>query len=335
LAQLALAGPLVGWYLYRSAAVLKTSDGFIRALKFNFYGIFIFFLFSTLKGRVEAHWTLPAMLCLFMLAYIALADRPVARWFERLAIASIALVILVRLVLIVPVDGLKKVKIVAYYFGNEAWAKQIHQKAGNYPVIFYDSFQAPSRYNYYTRSTKGFSYDSRNYRKNQYDIWPLEDSIRHKKAYLLLDHEYSEYTPQDTIRTEKGIYYGTWIDSVRMYQKVSVNPLVVPAGWKKGEFRSLKLKVTNPYHEQIVLGNKNQRWKCYLEYSFKKDDVLEDFQPVLADLEQLNIAAGASAEVTGTIKAPATAGKYKLILSLRTEPFRGGRNSNMIAVEIK
>jgi hypothetical protein len=335
LAQLALAGPLVGWYLYRSAAVLKTSDGFIRALKFNFYGIFIFFLFSTLKGRVEAHWTLPAMLCLFMLAYIALADKPVARWFERLAMANIALVILVRLVLIIPLDALKKVKIVAYYFGNEEWAKQVHQKAGNYPVIFYDSFQTPSRYNYYTRSTKGFSYDSRNYRKNQYDIWPLEDSIRHKKAYLVLDHEDSEYTQEDTIRTEKGIYYGTWIDRVRMYQKVSVNPLAVPAGWKKGEFRTLKLKITNPYHEQIVLGNKNQRWKCYLEYSFKKDDVLEDFQPVLADLEQLNIAAGASAEVTGTIKAPATAGKYKLILSLRTEPFRGGRNSNMITIEIK
>ncbi|WP_285055714.1 ArnT family glycosyltransferase [Pedobacter ginsengisoli] len=335
LAQLALAGPLVGWYLYRSAAVLKTSDGFIRALKFNFYGIFIFFLFSTLKGRVEAHWTLPAMLCLFMLACIALAVRPVPRWLERLAITNIALVILIRLVLIIPLDALKKVKIVAYYFGNEEWAKEIRQKAGNYPVIFYDSFQAPSRYNYYTRSTKGFSYDSRNYRKNQYDIWPLEDSIRHKKAYLVLDNEYSEYTAQDTIRTEKGIYYGTWIDHVRMYQKVSVNPLTVPADWKTGELRTLKLKISNPYHELIMLGNKNEKWKCYLEYSFKKDDVTEDFQPVHADLEQLNIAAGASAEVAGTIKAPATAGKYKLILSLRTEPFRGSRNSNMIAVEIK
>jgi len=241
----------------------------------------------------------------------------------------------VRLVLIIPSDALKKVKIVAYYFGNEEWAKEIRQKAGNYPVIFYDSFQAPSRYNYYTRSTKGFSYDSRNYRKNQYDIWPLEDSIRHKKAYLVLDNEYSEYSTQDTIRTEKGIYYGTWIDHVRMYQKVSVNPLTVPADWKTGELRTLKLKISNPYHERIMLGNKNEKWKCYLEYSFKKDDVTEDFQPVHADLEQLNIAAGASAEVAGTIKAPATAGKYKLILSLRTEPFRGSRNSNMIAVEIK
>ena len=270
-----------------------------------------------------------------MLACIALAGRPVPRWLERLAIANIALVILVRLVLIIPLDALKKVKIVAYYFGNEEWAKEIRQKAGNYPVIFYDSFQAPSRYNYYTRSTKGFSYDSRNYRKNQYDIWPLEDSIRNKKAYLVLDNEYSEYSTQDTIRTEKGIYYGTWIDHVRMYQKVSVNPLTVPADWKTGELRTLKLKISNPYHERIMLGNKNEKWKCYLEYSFKKDDVTEYFRPVHADLEQLNIAAGASAEVAGTIKAPATAGKYKLILSLRTEPFRGSRNSNMIAVEIK
>lgn len=335
LAQLALAGPLVGWFLYRSAAVLKTQDGFIRALKFNFYGIFIFFLFSTLKGRVEAHWTLPAMLCLFMLAYVALADKPVAKWFERLAIANIFLVLLVRLILIIPVDALKKVKIVAYYFGNEQWAGEIRKKAGNNPVIFYDSFQAPSRYNYYTRSTKGFSYDSRYYRKNQYDIWPLEDSIRHKRAYLVLDSEHSEYKVQDTIRTERGIYYGTWIDSVRMYQRVMVNPVVVPSGWKAGELRPLKLRISNPYHESLMLGNKGQKWKCYLEYSFKKDDVLAEFQPVSANLEQFSIPAGGSAEIAGAITAPAIAGKYKLVLSLRTEPFRGGRNSNMIAVEIK
>jgi hypothetical protein len=70
LGQLALAGPLVGWYLYKNAATLKANDSFLRALKFNCYGIFIFFFLSTFKGRVEAHWTLPGMICLFMLAYV-------------------------------------------------------------------------------------------------------------------------------------------------------------------------------------------------------------------------------------------------------------------------
>jgi len=335
LAQLALAGPLVGWFLYRSAFMLKTTDGFIRMLKFNCFGIFIFFLISTLKGRVEAHWTLPAMLCLFMLAYIALAGQPRRMWLERLASANIALVIIVRMILIFPIASVDKIRVVGYYFGNQEWAKAIKTKAGDYPVIFYDSFQAPSRYNYYTRTTKGFSYDSRTYRKNQYDIWPLEDSILYRKAYLMVQESMAGQFKEDTIQTVKGTYYGVLLDSVRMYQKVAVNPVAVPANWKKGTMRMLKLRISNPYQQPISLSNTHQKWKCYLEYAFKKDGVLGEFNPVGVNLDQVNLAEGESAEVAGTFEAPATAGKYKLILSLRTEPFRGSRNSNMIAVEIR
>lgn len=333
LAQLALAGPLAGWFLYRSAALQRSSDNFIKALKFNFCGIFIFFLISTLKGRVEAHWTLPAMLCLFMLAYIALADKPLARWLERLLVGSIALVLLVRLILIVPIAPLMKIKVVDYYFGNKAWARQIHEKAGNAPVIFYDAFQVPSRYNYYNNTTRGFGYDSRSYRKNQYDIWPLEDSIRNKRVYLI--RQESQGAGEDTINTSKGVYYGLFLDSVRMYQKVGVNPLELPSVWKKGEKVLLKLKISNPYQEAIYLGNAGQKWKCYLEYGYKKGENLTEFKPVLTDLKALKINAGGTAVIAAEITAPAEAGKYKLVLSLRTDPFPGSRNSNMISVELK
>src|SRR5215217_6380572 len=335
LAQLALAGPLIGWFLYKSAALLKSKDSFVRALKFNFFGIFIFFLFSTLKGRVEAHWTLPAMLCLFLLAYIALAEQPGRKWLERLAVVNIALIFVVRLILILPVAPLMKIAAVSYYFGNEKWAQQIHDHAGDDPVIFYDSFQVPSRYNYYTRSTKGFGYDSRYYRRNQYDIWPLEDSIIGRKAYLVLQQSRGSRANEDTISTVKGVYYGALIDSVRMYQKIVVNPVSVAAEWKGKEQIAVRLKITNPYHLPVSLGNKGQKWKCYLEYGFKKDGELSDFKPVVADMENVRIGAGASVGVNGVITAPVEPGQYKLILSLRTDPFPGSRNSNMISVSVK
>nr|WP_121273428.1 glycosyltransferase family 39 protein [Pedobacter schmidteae] len=334
-AQLALAGPLVGWYLYASAVKLKTSDVFIRTLKFNCFGIFIFFFISTLKGRVEAHWTLPAMICLFILAYIAISSKAVPKWLERLAIINIFLILLVRLMLIFPVDALRKVKVIDYYFGNKDWAKAIHQQAGNAPVIFMNSFQIPSRYNFYTNSTRGFGYDSRYYRKNQYDIWPLEDSLRNKKAYLVVDQPVPGLELTDTIPTGKGIYYGAWLDGVRMYQKVSVNPLVVPGDWKVNEIKTLELKITNPYDESIALGNAGEKWKCYLEYGFKLGPDMGEFKLVDTDTEHLVIAAGQSVQLKAKVQAPANAGKYKLVFSLRTEPFPGPRNSNMIAVEIK
>ena len=335
LAQLALAGPLVGWYLYRSAVLVKHSDPFIAAVKFNFYGIFLFFLLSTLKGRVEAHWTLPAMLCLFILAYISMSKSRVPKWFNGLAMVNIGLVILVRLILIVPIPALMKIKVVDYYFGNKTWAEDIQQKAGDAPVIFVDSFQVPSRYNYYTRSTLGFGYDSRYYRKNQYDIWPLEDGIRNHKAYFVQQHVMDGAQQVDTILTSKGPYYGIWIDQVRMYQKLSINPVAVPADWKSGEQRELELKITNPYADAVHLGNKNEQWKCFLEYSFKLGPDLDEFKPVVTDLEGVTVKPGQSVLLKAKITAPANPGKYKLVISIRTEPFKGSRNSNMVGVEIK
>jgi hypothetical protein len=335
LAQLALAGPLVGWYLYKSALSLDKTDVFIRTVKFNCYGIFIFFLISTLKGRVEGHWPLPAMICLLILAYVAMARVKVPRWFERLALANILLIILVRLILIVPLGALLKIEIVADYFGNQEWAQAIHEKAGNAPVIFTDSFQVPSRYNYYTRSTKGFAYDSRNYRKNQYDLWPLEDSIRNKRAYFVRQNSMQGLGKVDTIFTTKGLYYGVWLDSLRMYQKVNVAPVQVPADWKKGTVKELQLRISNPYQEAITFGNNGQKWKCYLEYSFELGPDLGVFKPVGVDLEKVLIRAGQSVVIKGTIRAPEKAGPYQLIFSLRTAPFSGSRNSRMIAITVK
>ncbi|MEQ7800501.1 glycosyltransferase family 39 protein [Pedobacter sp. ASV1-7] len=334
IAQLALAGPLVGWYMYKTAVSLKPEDAFIRAVKFNFAGIFIFFLISTLKGRVEAHWTLPAMICLLILAYVAISRYTVPKWFERLAIMNIFLIILVRLILVFPIEALKKVKIVDYYFGNKDWAKSIQEKAGDAPVIFSNSFQIPSRYNFYTHSTKGFGYDSRYYRKNQYDIWPLEDSLRNKRAYFIT-HPDAGFEQLDTIQTSKGVYYGTWLDQVRMYQKVSVNPVVVPEEVSAGQVLELVLKIYNPYDETISLGNAGQKWKCYLEYGFKLGPDLGEFKAVSADIENVVIGSKQSVIIKASVQVPVEEGKYKMIFSLRTDPFGGARNSNMIAIKVK
>ena len=334
LAQLALAGPLLGWYYYWSVFSVVRSDAFISALKFNCYGIFLFFLISTLKGRVEAHWTLPAMLCLFILAYIALSSKEIPRWFYKLAMVNLCLILVTRLVLVIPIPALLKLKVVDYYFGTAEWAQQIQEKAGASPVIFTDSFQVPSRYDYYTRSTRGFGYDSRSYRKNQFDIWPLEDSLRNKRVYFVLSEPHPGAGKKDTIRTRKGSFYGRWIDQVRTYQKVVIQPDPLPQQWTRGAHKMLMLNIYNPYEQSINLGNVGQKWHCTLEYAFRKDGETGPFHAVKADLEQINIAPGASVRVPAIIELPQVPGAYKLIFSIRTEPFDGSRNSNMITVDL-
>jgi hypothetical protein len=332
--QLALAGPLVGWFLYSSASRYKAGDDFVKALQFNFYGIFVFFFLSTFKGRVEAHWTLPAMTCLLLLAYLQLAKQGVPKWFTKVAVINIGMVLLLRIVLIVHIPLLMKNKLVKSYFGNEEWALEIHKYAGDGPVLFDNSFQMPSKYNYYTNSTKGFAYNSRNYRKNQYDIWPLDNEFRNKRAYYLMSQP--DLTKKlDTIRTNKGIVYGTWLDDVRMYQRVDIVPIAIPKTLKPGVVIRLQLKISNPYPDTITLGDNNQKWKCFLEYGYKADNKFVDpMAEVIANLEDVMIAPGRSVVVPATINAPKLPGKYKLEFSIRTEPFIGSRNSSRIGVEV-
>lgn len=332
--QLLLAGPLVGWFLYSSASKAKGDDNFIRAIRFNFFGIFLFFFLSTFKGRVEAHWTLPAMICLLILAYLQLAKNGFPKWFPKVAIVNIAMILLVRFIVIIPIPFLMKNKLIKSYFGNKEWALEIHKFAGDSPVIFEDSFQLASKYNYYTNSIKGFAYNSRNYRKNQYDIWPLDDQFRNKSVYYLMLQP-DPTKKLDTMHTNKGIVFGTWLDNVRMYQRVNIVPLDVPKQIGANVDISIRLKITNPYADTITLGNRNQKWKCYLEYGYKVNNMLVD--PMLSvntDLEDTIILPGKSISILASIRSPKTPGKYKLEFSLRTEPFIGSRNSGRIGLEV-
>ncbi|MBC7566180.1 MAG: glycosyltransferase family 39 protein [Pedobacter sp.] len=332
--QLLLAGPLVGWFLYSSASRYKSGDDFIKALQFNFYGIFIFFFFSTFKGRVEAHWTLPAMICLMLLAYLQLSKKGVPVWFIKAAVINIALIMMLRIVLIIPIPLLMKNNLIKSYFGTEEWALEIHKFAGESPVLFENSFQLASKYNYYTNSTKGFSYDSRNYRKNQYDIWPLDNEFRNGRAYYLLPQP-DLSKKMDTISTNKGVVFGTWIDQVRMYQRVNIIPLDISEKLKAGITLRLRLQIANPYPDTITLGNRNQFWKCFLEYGYKVDNkFIDPLVAIEANLEDAVIAPGQSIVIPAIIKTPNRAGKYKLEFSIRTEPFAGSRNSGRIAVDV-
>ncbi|WP_036678268.1 ArnT family glycosyltransferase [Daejeonella oryzae] len=335
LGQLLIAGPLVGWYLYKSAVSVSNKDIFIRAIKFNFYGIFLFFLLSTFKGRVEPHWTLIAFPPLFILSFIYISQKTeILNWFYKLAFVNIAVILIMRLVVIIPLPGIQNFKQVAYYYGAENWAKQIKSLAADKPVVILGGFQEASQYNFYNRTLSGFAYDSRYYRKNQFDIWPLEDSLRNKKVYYVNSESHGVKVIQDTILTSKGDFYGRWIDDVRLFQKVDISTQLPGNFWKASSFRKLKLKIYNPYNQSISFSNKNQKWDCFLEFGFMEKGKINEFKPVISNFDKLIIASKESAEISAVIRSPVKSGEYKLIFSIRTDPFPGSRNSRMIPVTI-
>ncbi|MGB4773667.1 MAG: glycosyltransferase family 39 protein [Daejeonella sp.] len=335
LAQFFLAGPLIGWYIYKSAMLGKPQDQFIKTLKFNCYGIFAFFLLSTFKGRVEPHWTLIAFIPLFILSYIYLSQKTnIPKWFSKLAVVNIVLILITRVLIMVPIPGIKEIGFIANYFDSEKLAKQLKEKAGDEFIILERGFQGASLYDYYNNTTKGFAYDSRYYRKTQFDLWPIEDSLRNKRVYYISQENLSSFH-QDTLKSGKQTYFGRWIDQVRLYQKVMIETDSIKASYKPNEKFALKLKVDNPYQVPINFSNHLEKWDVYIEYGFMEKGKFLDFKSLNRDYEQLRIPSLKQAEFSANLQAPAIAGKYKLIFSIRTEPFSGSRNSKMINFEVK
>ncbi|MFD2147707.1 hypothetical protein [Mucilaginibacter antarcticus] len=79
---------------------------------------------------------------------------------------------------------------------------------GDNYVIMDNGFQNPAKYNYYTNSLKCFSYDSRYYRRTQFDIWPMEEQLQHQRAYHLIDTADSPVTDTINVKGVSGMLRG-------------------------------------------------------------------------------------------------------------------------------
>lgn len=333
-----MCGPLTGWLLIYNAYQQKISgDIFLRSLKFTFFGIFIFFLLSTLKGEVQAHWPLIGLIPLLVLASIQISNNQLfinKKWVRMIFGINISLIILCRVLLMVSSDKLNNIKFIASLNGFDIWAKEIEKHSKGYPVIFLDGFQDPSFYNFYTKSIKGFGYDSYRYRKTQFEIFPLEDSIRNRKAFFVQTASH-KCTNQDTILTNKGIHYGIWLDSVRMYQKINFVTEDIFHQWQPNETKTIAFKVSNPYKDDISFENGGKAFKCSLRFVIQKDGKIYAVKEVVSDFEHLKIPSKSFKQIAIKISAPSQKGNFKFFISIKTEPFEGSRNSRMMSMTVK
>lgn len=219
LGQLLLAGPLVGPLLLWWAFSKKPANAYERGLKYNLAGVYLFFLLSTIKGRVEANWTVPAFVPLIVLSHQYILNKEVQRrWLARLAVITIALMVFLRMHLIADVfpGDFKKEE---YQFNRE-WAKAVDKKAAGLPVFFTDSYQRASKYWFYT-GKPSFSLNTVDYRRNNFNFWPLEEKFFGQKVYAVYQGRKQDYY-HDSIATPKGIYLGRVIDNYFSFSRIRI-----------------------------------------------------------------------------------------------------------------
>lgn len=333
--QLLMAGPFIGWFLFYNAFATRIKDAFIRGLMVNGIGTFIFFLISSLKGEVQPQWTLIAFAPLALLALIRFKQEGNWRvWFGRLAIVNLVIIVLVRVLIITASPIIRKIGQVKSLYGFKQWAYDIKQKAGDNYVVMSDGFQNASKYDFYTNSTQGFSYDERYYRLTQFDIWPIEDGMQHKKAYWLTKNPVKGITT-DTLNTTGGKWYGGWINDVRTYQQVKVETVSYKFKVAPGEKISFDLNIINPYPYTINFSNTGYEHQLTFEACLFKGADIDGVQEAGKDLYQMVLKPGENKHYTFKFTAPLQKGKYTMIFSLRTDPFLGSKNSRIISLTIE
>ncbi len=200
LGQILLAGPLAGIILLPAALLYRPVTGAERALRFTLIGIYLFFFFSSFRGRVEANWTAPALVPLMVLSHRFLADKLNSRkWLFRLLPVTLLLVLAGRIILVIHLLPVKAIR--TQYHAWEKWPGNMTRITGGLPVVFNNSYQWASKYWFYT-GQPAYSHNLYRQRKNNYNYWPLEDSLLGKPVYYL--DRYGDYSFPAFLQTPAG-----------------------------------------------------------------------------------------------------------------------------------
>ena len=217
--QILLAGPFVGWILLWGAFKYQPANLFERALKFCIAGIYVFFLLSTVKGNVEANWTVPVMIPLVILSHQYFYGK---KTWQRILLYSVPLTLILvfflRFYLISENKFIKSLN-TNEFEQNKAWAQKIKTLSHELPTVFINSYQKASKYWFYG-GIKSFSLNTPEYRRNNYNFWPIEKTMQGKPVYVISTGNPAYFT--DSIKTTAGMLRGRRIDSFYSYSGVQL-----------------------------------------------------------------------------------------------------------------
>ena len=189
--QILLAGPLAGVILLPAAFLRKPKDLFEKSLRFTLAGIYIFFLFSSFRGKVEGNWTSPAIVPLVVLSHNFLLEKIAwAKWLSRLLPVTMILVLFARIVMIADILPVKEIK--KRYHAWKAWPELMKKKTKELPVVFENSYQRASKYWFYSGQLT-YSLNWYRERRNNYNFWPIEDTLLGKPVFILDIHNLDSF----------------------------------------------------------------------------------------------------------------------------------------------
>ncbi len=332
--QWIVLGPLTAFFVFKGISKMTFKSYFDKALLFNLVGIIIFFFLSSFKGWVEPHWTLIASIPLVILGARGLSNlsEKLYQWFERLAIATIVLLGLARIIIAVP-GPWSTIPALKMFYPRTQWAATIKEAAQGRPVLFMNGFQAPSKYGFYSDGAPVACLTQVEYRKHQYDLWPNLDSLQ-GRSVLLVGWK-GQLKNMKHFDTDFGTLDLGVIDDFQSLGKIHTQILNPKKSYKPNEVVNFEVLLSNNFNRAVQFHQDINGDEPALAATIWKDGEVYNKNFEKTPLQKLNWQVTEQTEQQVTVKLPSEVGKYKLMISTVQAPFNRRINGRSIDFEIK
>jgi len=306
----------------------KPVDVFHRGLYFISAGFLLFFFAATFRGHIEPHWTTVSCLAMLLLVYkYSVESIPIQNYVTRFLIPSILLLLAVRLTLIFDIMpiGLK-------VHGQKEWCTALESVANDKPVVFFNSYQNPSLYTYYT-GKPATSLDGVSYKKTQFDLWNFDEAYVGKKVILVTGKEIPASTPLDAASGRKKYLYpvGDFITTRKIHIAYDF-----PSGSsiKTGDIITLHATLHNPY--PFAVNFQDETLPVVFQASFIKNGKQRSYALALPTPEISTIRSKESVSVSLQFVVPdVPPGKYFFGMVLKAGVIDGTFNSRFIPIDVE
>lgn len=243
--QLIVFSPLLIGFLGIALWKFRAENPFQRSWKYLIIGFLLVFLTLTGKGHAEPQWTamavLPAILVLHQSTVRGYLSR---KWVLRMAWISFGLLLIGRILITLPQ---KKVET---EFHKKYQSFIVKDLAGDLPVLFMDTYRAPSKYRFYT-GAPSYALTDVYYRKNQYDLWDWSKALHNQRIMISaqkgIECDFCE--PLIMREERRGTYM--FVDSFQVTQNMWIDFEIDQDTLVLGESRTLQLNIKNPYQHTV------------------------------------------------------------------------------------
>lgn len=331
--QLLVFGPLVSFILFYTAFSHRTKNYFEKILKVNLFGFIIFFFFMCFKGTVEANWTASAAIPLIILSYHKLTSlKKLRKITYYLCIPSLLLILVFRVFIIYDFTNYDLKKKTNFH-GWETWAEKIEAKAGDLPVIFFNTYQEAAKYSFYADGT-GYSVNTYPYSGSQYDQWDFERKLRGKPAFIVFKYDEPMV---DSLELFPGKHLFYEIDSTfYSYSNIDIELSFEDKIYEKGKTYTFEIKYINKFKKPVTIKGEKD-FNILTAYCFFDED--DDYSGVHEEFKNQPAIQGLTIQKqyidSISITMPEKKGEYKLHIGIKSGWMWPGNNSPAYDIRIE